>query len=84
MSPNVRHVQATATVEEALRLMVVHGYRHLLVDRDGTIEGLISIRDLMCALVLPDAPIAAEGRVGVIRARAEETIHDLEGMKTKS
>src|SRR4249920_3862588 len=26
MSPNVRHVQATATVEEALRLMVVHGY----------------------------------------------------------
>jgi CBS domain-containing protein len=83
MSPNVRHVQATATVEEALRLMVVHGYRHLLVDRNGTIEGLISIRDLMCALVLPDAPIAAEGRVGVIRARAEETIHDLEGMKTK-
>jgi CBS domain-containing protein len=84
MSPNVRQVKASATIEEALRLMVVHGYRHLLVERDGAVVGLISIRDLMCALVLPDAPIAHEGRVGVIRARAEETIHDLASMRQKS
>jgi CBS domain-containing protein len=83
MSPNVRRVDATATVEDALRLMVVHGYRHLLVERAGSVEGIISIRDLMCALVLPDAPIAAEGRVGVIKARAQETIEDLKGMQPK-
>ncbi len=52
MSPNVRQVDADATVEEVLRLMVVHGYRHILI-KDGGAYGLVSIRDLMQWLVLP-------------------------------
>jgi CBS domain-containing protein len=82
MSPNVRKVAPGATIEEALRLMVVHGYRHLLVEEGGKVMGLVSIRDLMAALVLPDEPVAHEGRVGVIKARAEETVRSIKGMGT--
>jgi CBS domain-containing protein len=73
MSPNVREVAADATVEEVLRLMVVHGHRHILV-KDAAGYGLVSIRDLMQWLILPDEPVAHEGRVGVIRARTADTI----------
>jgi CBS domain-containing protein len=72
MSRNVRHLPSSASVEEALRLMIVHRHRHLLVDDGGEVKGLISIRDLMYWMVLPDEPIAHEGRVGVIRARTED------------
>ncbi len=77
MTPNVRKVGPDATIDEALRLMVVHGYRHLLVEDKGKVLGLVSIRDLMAALVLPDEPIAHEGRVGVIRSRAQETVRSI-------
>lgn len=77
MSPNVRRVPAAATIEDALRLMVVHGYRHLLVEEGTATLGLISIRDLMAALVLPDESIAHEGRVGVIRSRTAEAVRSL-------
>jgi CBS domain-containing protein len=80
MSPNVRQVDADATVEEVLRLMVVHGYRHILIT-DGGGHGLVSIRDLMQWLVLPDEPVAHEGRVGVIRARTSETIEAVKGLQ---
>lgn len=83
MSPNVRRVPAVATIEEALRLMVVHGYRHLLVEEGAATLGLISIRDLMAAMVLPDESIAHEGRVGVIRSRAEEAVRSLQDMGNK-
>ena len=79
MSPNVRRVSSSATIEEALRLMVVHGYRHLLVEDHSRVTGLVSIRDLMSWLVLPDEPIAAEGRVGVIRARAQDAMESIRG-----
>jgi CBS domain-containing protein len=72
MSPDVRRVAPTATVEEALRLMLLHGHRHLLVAEGTKVDGLVSIRDLMSWMVLPEEPIAHEGRPGVIRARAEE------------
>jgi CBS domain-containing protein len=81
MSGDVRRVAADASLEDALRLMVVHGYRHLLVEEGTAVVGLISIRDLMQALVLPDAPIAHEGRVGVIRARAGEAVRTVQGLK---
>jgi CBS domain-containing protein len=81
MSPNVRQVNADATVEEVLRLMVVHSHRHILV-RDGAALGLVSIRDLMQWLILPDEPVAHEGRVGVIRARTAETIGAVKGLHT--
>jgi CBS domain-containing protein len=80
MSPNVRQVDADATVEDVLRLMVVHGYRHILI-KDGGGYGLVSIRDLMQWLVLPDEPVAHEGRVGVIRARTSETIEAVKGLQ---
>lgn len=72
MSPNVRQVDGDATVEEVLRLMVVHGHRHILVQLAPADYGLVSIRDLMQWLILPDAPIAAEGRAGVLRARTAD------------
>jgi len=81
MSPNVRQVNADATVEEVLRLMVVHRHRHILV-KDGGALGLVSIRDLMQWLILPDEPVAHEGRVGVIRARTAETIGAVKGLHT--
>jgi len=78
MSPNVRHITSSVTVEEALRLMVVHSHRHLLVDDGNDVKGLVSIRDLMSWIVLPDKPIAAEGRVGVIKARTVDAIESLQ------
>lgn len=79
MSRDVRHVPSSATVDEALRLMVEHGYRHLLVEEASGPVGLVSIRDLMSWVVLPDEPIAAEGRGGVIRARTEDAIRTIQG-----
>jgi CBS domain-containing protein len=79
MSPNVRHIASTVTVEEALRLMVVHNHRHLLVEDHAEVQGLVSIRDLMSWIVLPETPIAYEGRVGVIKARTEDAISSLHG-----
>ena len=84
MSRNVRRVDAGASVEEALRLMIVHRHRHLLVDDGGNVKGLISIRDLMYWMVLPDEPIAAEGRVGVIRARADDAARTIHAVKPES
>lgn len=74
MSPRVRRVQGSMSVEEALSLMVVHHHRHLLVEDGGTIKGIVSLRDFMDSMVIPDAPIAHEGRVGVTLARAEDTL----------
>jgi len=81
MSRNVRRVAGSASVEEALRLMIVHRHRHLLVEENGDIRGLISIRDLMNWMVLPDEPVAAEGRVGVIRARIDDAERTIQGVK---
>ena len=81
MSPQVRKVEAGTSIEDALSLMVVHGYRHLLVEENGRTRGIVSLRDLMAAMVVPDAPIAHEGRVGVTRARAEDTLRVVAGVK---
>jgi CBS domain-containing protein len=78
MSPDVRRVPSSSTVEETLRLMLLHGHRHLLVADGAKVEGLVSIRDLMSWMVLPDEPIAHEGRPGVIRARAEEAVRTVQ------
>lgn len=81
MTPDVRTVSAQATVEEALRLMVVHRYRHLVVQDGAGPIGLVSIRDLMTWLVQPNSPIADEGRVGVLRARLREAAESVSGAK---
>lgn len=80
MSPNVRKVGADASVEEVLRLMVVHGHRHVVVE-DGVTHGLVSIRDLMQWMILPDQPIAPEGRVGVIKARTADALDAVKGVQ---
>jgi CBS domain-containing protein len=77
MSPDVRQVPATESIVEVLRIMVEHGYRHMLVAEGAKPAGVVSIRDLMAWLILPDAPIAHEGRRGEIRARAEDAVTTL-------
>ena len=77
MSPDVRQVPATESIVEVLRIMVEHGYRHMLVAEGAKPAGVVSIRDLMGWLILPDAPIAHEGRRGEIRSRAEDTVSTL-------
>jgi CBS domain-containing protein len=81
MTRDVRTISAQATVEDALRLMVVHRYRHLLVQDGAGPIGLISVRDLMTWLVQPDSPIAHEGRVGVVRARMREAVESVSSGK---
>jgi signal-transduction protein with cAMP-binding, CBS, and nucleotidyltransferase domain len=78
MSPEVRRIASSVTVEEALRLMVVHNHRHLLVADGKVVQGVVSIRDLMEWVVLPDKSIASEGRVGVIKARTADAIESLQ------
>ena len=58
--------------------MLLHGHRHLLVADGAQVVGLVSIRDLMSWMVLPEEPIAHEGRPGVIRARAEEAVRTVQ------
>ena len=77
MSPDVRRVPATESILEVLRIMVEHGYRHMLVAEGDKPAGVVSIRDLMRWLILPDAPIAHEGRRGEIRTRALDTVETL-------
>ena len=74
MSSQVRRVEGWTSIEDALSLMVVHGYRHLLVEDEGKIKGIVSIRDLMASMVIPDTPMAHEGRTQVTRARAEAAL----------
>jgi CBS domain-containing protein len=77
MSPDVRQVPATESIVEVLRIMVEHGYRHMLVAEGAKPAGVVSIRDLMNWLILPDAPIAHEGRRGEIRTRAIDAVETL-------
>lgn len=81
MSPQLRRVEGSMSIEEALSLMVVHHHRHLLVEDGGTVKGIVSLRDFMASMVIPDAPIAYEGRVGVTLARAEDTLRVVASMK---
>ncbi len=78
MSREVRRADASTTVDEALRVMIEYGHRHLLVEQGERAVGLVSARDLMSWAILPDEPIAHEGRRGVIRARAEDTVRTLQ------
>lgn len=77
MTPDVRQVPSTERVSEVLRVMVEHGYRHMVVADEGRGAGIVSIRDLMRWLILPDAPVAHEGRRGVIKTRAEDAVDTL-------
>jgi CBS domain-containing protein len=77
MTPDVRQVPASESIVEVLRIMIEHGYRHMLVSEGGKPAGVVSIRDLMHWLILPDAPIAHEGRRGVMKTRAVDAVQAL-------
>ena len=81
MSAEVRRVEGWTSLEDALSVMVIHGYRHLLVEDDGKVKGIVSIRDLMAAMVIPDTPMAHEGRAQVTRGLAEATLRVAAGAK---
>jgi len=83
MSRNVRHTAPSTTVEQALQLMVTHRYRHLLVQEGGEVRGLISIRDIMYSLIVPEMSMAAEGRHGHMRSRAEEAVRMMQTAKDR-
>jgi signal-transduction protein with cAMP-binding, CBS, and nucleotidyltransferase domain len=55
MSLQVRRVEVTTSIEDALSLMVVNRYRHLVVEDKGEIKGIVSIRDLMTSMVTSEA-----------------------------
>jgi signal-transduction protein with cAMP-binding, CBS, and nucleotidyltransferase domain len=74
MSLEVRRVEGWTSLEDALSVMVIHGYRHLLVEDAGRIKGIVSIRDLMASMVIPDTPMAHEGRAQVTRGLAEAAL----------
>ena len=74
MSLEVRRVEGWTSLEDALSVMVVHGYRHLLVEDGGKIKGIVSIRDLMASMVIPDTPMAHEGTAQVTRGLAEAAL----------
>jgi CBS domain-containing protein len=61
MTPDVRQVPATESIVEVLRIMVEHGYRHMLVAEGAKPAGVVSIRDLMSWLILPDARSPTRG-----------------------
>jgi CBS domain-containing protein len=77
MTPEVRSVPMTESTLEVLRIMVEHGYRHMLVMESQTQPwGVVSIRDLMSWLIVP-TEIAHEGRRGVVYTRAADTLEAL-------
>ena len=79
MTPDVRSVPMTESTLEVLRIMVEYGYRHMLVMETETQPwGVVSIRDLMAWLIVPEQ-IAHEGRRGVVYTRAADTVQALRG-----
>jgi len=47
MSTNLRTIEESASLEEAMQAMTEHGCRHLPVLRDGRVISFLSMRDLM-------------------------------------
>jgi len=83
MSREVRCVASSLPMDDALRLMVEHGYRHLVVQDGNQVRGIVSIRDLMRQAILTDAP-PHEGRPGVLRSRTDDTLQALRNAQAGS
>jgi CBS domain-containing protein len=54
------------TVIDAVNLMLCEHVRHLIVTRDHRLIGVVSMRDLLAALVTPDPPAFISVHVGRI------------------
>ena len=48
---------------------------------DTQVRGLISIRDLMLWFIMPDTPMAHEGRYGHILSRTQEAVRSMQAIK---
>ena len=77
MTRNVIVVTPQTSNRDCMALMREKRIRHLPVVEQGVVLGMLSIRDLMGWLILPDEPIAHEGRRGEIRTRALDTVETL-------
>jgi CBS domain-containing protein len=51
MTPHVRYVRLTDTVEECMALMTEHRLRHLPVIHDNRLVGMVSIGDLVKTII---------------------------------
>jgi CBS domain-containing protein len=60
MTPHVRTVAATDDVADVARLFIDRGLRSVPVLEDGNLVGIVSRRDLLRALVRPDAAIRTD------------------------
>ncbi len=79
MTPDVRSVPFTESALEVLRIMVEYGYRHMLVmESESQPWGVVSIRDLMAWMIVPEG-VAHEGHRGVVYTRAADTVETLRG-----
>jgi citrate synthase len=81
MTPDPDTVRPEVSVNDALRVLMERGYRHLPVVEDGRLAGIVSLRDLIqLAEIRPVGTPAVEvprGLKGV--AVAETTIGDVRG-----
>ncbi len=73
----------TESVDEALRRLAEHGYRHIPVVEDGSLAGIVSMRDLMKIAEIRPVPSLAidvpKGLKGVVVAETE--IGDVRGQE---
>jgi CBS domain-containing protein len=56
MTKDPEQASPDATVEDALQLMLLHGFRHLPVLEDREVRGVVSLRDLAAARISRPAP----------------------------
>ena len=51
MTKDPEHASPDTTVEDALQLMLLHGFRHLPVMEGRAVRGVVSLRDLAAARI---------------------------------
>ena len=51
MTKDPEHASPDTTAEDAIQLMLLHGFRHLPVLEDREVRGVISLRDLAAARI---------------------------------
>jgi CBS domain-containing protein len=56
MTKDPEQASPDATVEDALQLMLLHGFRHLPVLQDRDVRGVVSLRDLAAARISRPVP----------------------------
>ncbi len=56
MTKDPEQASPDTTVEDALQLMLLHGFRHLPVLEDREVRGIVSLRDLAASRITRHAP----------------------------